>query len=54
MIIINKLEFEKGKHISTRLIKTFPNTNRELAEQYLENCLALSPYTQTKYELKEI
>ena len=54
MVIINKLEFKKDKHISTRIIKTF--SERKQAEQYLENCLMLSTYipTEEKYELKEI
>lgn len=58
MYIINQLEFEKEKHTSTRLIKTFPNECKKNAVKYLEDCLALNMYVpkdiHTKYELRKI
>lgn len=56
MILLNELKFENDKHVSTRIVKTFPSEDRKHAEQYLENCLMLAAYTPTKekYELKEI
>ena len=56
MILVNELRFENKTHVSTRVVKTFPNESRKQAEQYLENCLMLASYfpTKEKYELKEI
>jgi hypothetical protein len=54
MILLNELNFENNKHISTRVIKTF--SDRKIAEKYLENCLLLNSYihSKQKYELQEI
>lgn len=56
MFLINKLEFNKGNHISTRIIRTFPNDCEKQAKQYLEDCYMLASYfpSHEKYELKEI
>lgn len=58
MYILQKLEYEKQnedwKHTSTRIIKTF--SERKQAEEYLENCLKLNMYINTKeqYKLEKI
>lgn len=56
MFLINRLDFDKDKHISTRVIKTFPKEYEKQAREYLENCYMLSSYfpTHEKYELQEI
>lgn len=54
MYILQKLEYKQEgkelKHTSTRIIKTF--SERKQAEEYLENCLRLNIYTNSKDEYK--
>lgn len=60
MYIINQLDYEKQqdnnwKHVSTRLIKTFPE--REQAEKYLENCLMINTYLgkeKQEYKMEKV
>ena len=58
MYILQKLEYKQEgkelKHIGTRVIKTF--SERKQAEEYLENCLKLNMYINTKeqYKLEKI
>ena len=59
MYLINKLIYEKRndewEHVSTRVIKTFPEEKH--ARAYLEDCYRLSvllPKGKENYELKKL